>query len=245
MMNKMISKYKRCMFAGVCAAGMMFSVASQAVVIDDFNVASFSEAEDRFPPVDTVPASASSAIDGSNIVMDGAAGWTRTLIAELTAGDDIATEVCVNCQAAHVTLGSGNSNGVGTFRYENSVGADLTSWQSLSFDWGATFSGADVEISFSDGTTTQVVASWSDLLASDPPGSGTGDLNAQALMAINWGSLDRTSIERIDFTVTGVPNLNSIIDNVAAVVPIPAAAYLFGTGLLALLGVSRRKSASV
>lgn len=243
MVKKTLSTYKRCMFAGLGAAAMMFSVASQAVfIIDDFNVSSASIVRDNEPSNGPVTGGSSEA--GSTVMnlLGGGGVWNRTLTANLSSGDELITEVCDQCQAAHVNSSGGNSVGIGMITYSGGV-ADLSAYPSLSFDWGADLANASVNIIFSDGTSTETVASWSNLAGTG--GSAPGDLVQQAAMPITVsGALDLTAITEIRFQVLGVPNMDSIIDNVSAV-PIPAAVYFFGSGLLALIGISRRRSATV
>jgi hypothetical protein len=222
----------------ICASVLTFSLSNSAVaafVIDDFNVDSTSSVTDN---VVGGPVTGPSTIDGTNIVMNGAAGWTRTLTADLTAADTMDTVVCSSCQAGHVTMGGGSSNGIGTYTYAGSA-IDLSSYTLLGFDWGADLAGAGVDIIVSDGTNTSTAASWSSLAATG--GSAPGDLVAQALMGIAWGSVNSSAVTGIQFVVTGVQNMDSIIDNVTAVVPVPAAVWLFGSGLLGLIGIARRK----
>lgn len=239
MIKKTLSTYKRCTIAALCATGMMFSVASQAILIDDFNVSNPSIVIDETPGDGAV--TGGSAINGANTVMDGASGWTRTLAANLTAGDGWLTEVCNDCQGAHASAGTGgNSTGISTITYGGGV-VDMSGEQALSFDWGADLANASVNIVFSDTSgASSTVASWSNLGATG--GSAPGNLVAQAAMDINFGGLDSTAINEVRFVVLGVPNLNSIIDNIeTSPVPLPAAAYFFGSGLLGLIGISRRR----
>ena len=63
-------------------------------------------------------------------------------------------------------------------------------------------------------------------------------------MGINWGAVNSSAITSVTFRVTGVQNMDSIIDNITAVVPVPAAVWLFGSGLLGLVGIARRKKIS-
>ena len=223
----------------ICASALTFSLsnsAQAAFVIDDFNVNSLSSVTDNSVGG---PVTGPSVIDGANIVMNGAAGWTRTLTADLTAGDTMETVVCNGCLAGHVTMAGGNSNGIGTYTYAGSA-IDLSSYTLLGFDWGADLAGAGVDIIVGDGTNTSTAASWTGLAATG--GSAPGDLVAQALMGITWGSVNSSAVTSLQFVVTGVQNLDSIIDNISAV-PVPAAVWLFGSGLLGLVGVARRKKA--
>lgn len=240
MMNKPLSFSKRCTIAALASAGLLFSVASQAILIDNFNVDNTSIVTDT--EAGDGPVGIGSSIAGST-VMDGDPAWSRRLVANLTVGDQLQTEVCNVCQAGHVNMAGGNSNGLGTFVYSGGV-VDMSGEQAISFAWGADLANASVNVSFSDTSgTTETVASWSNLAATG--GSAPGDLVAQAAMDINFGALDPTAINEIRFVVIGVPNMDSIIDNIeTSPVPLPAAAYLFGTALFGLIGISRRKSAS-
>ena len=210
-----------------CVLGLFLSTSAEAAfVIDDFNVASDSIVSDDSAGGGSV--TGVSIIDGSNIVMDGFAGWTRSLVANLSTGDNMDTIVCGNCQAGHVNMSS-NSTGIGTFRYTGPA-IDLSSYTHLVFDWSSDLSGAAVDIFF-NGTST-AVSSWSGLVA-------VTDMTTQTPMAIVWGG---AKIAQIDFVVTaGVVGLDSNIDNIQAVVPVPAAVWLFGSGLLGLVGIARRK----
>ncbi|HYQ73071.1 MAG TPA: VPLPA-CTERM sorting domain-containing protein, partial [Gammaproteobacteria bacterium] len=143
-----------------------------------------------------------------------------------------------NCKAGHVTMTANNSVGIGTFSYFGSA-IDLSAYTGLFFDWGADLPGASVDIIFHDASTSQTVASWSSL--ANTGGSSPAELITQATMMIVWGSLDSAAITQIDFVVNGVANMDTIIDNITAVVPVPAAVWLFGSGLLGLAGVARRR----
>ena len=238
-MKNPLSTYKRCALTGLCATGMLFSVASQAIMIDDFNVADASIVLDNEAGDGSV--SGPSAINGANIVMDRAGGWTRTLTADLSSGDSMDTEVCNDCQAAHVDMSGGNSTGVGTITYRGGT-VDMSMEQGLSFEWGSDNNpGSSAAIIFSDTNgISETVASWGNLATTG--GSASGDLVAQATVAIDFGSLDATSINEIRFVVNGSQNVDSIIDNIeTSAVPLPAAAYFFGSALVGLFGISRRK----
>ncbi len=206
-----------------CAVAITLGNSAQAAsfIIDDFNVFTSSIVSDTIigPPIDG-SVSGPSEIDGANTVMNGTVGWTRTLIAELLVGGNIDTEVCNNCLAGHVTM-AGPSNGIGTYKY-NGPAIDLSNLTSLGFDWGADLPGASVEIIFSDGSNTSIVASWSSLPATG--GSTPADLVPQAPMGIAWGAVDRRAITEIQFVVNGVTSMDSIIDNFTATYPgaIPA-----------------------
>jgi len=220
----------------VCVLGLFLSASADAAfVIDDFNVNSTSTvtATSGIPLV-----TGGSFIDGTNVVMNNAAGWTRDLTANLTGGDSMETVVCSGCQAGHVNMSGGSSIGVGTYTYAGSA-IDMSGYTLLGFDWGADLAGAGVDIIVGDGTFTSTAASWSSLAATG--GSAPGDLVTQALTGINWGSVNSSAVTTIQFVVTGVQNLDSIIDNVVATVPVPAAVWLFGSGLLGLVGIARRK----
>ena len=223
------------LIASVCSCSLWFSsVVSAAFIIDDFNVNSTSFVIDNAIGGQVT---GSSTIDGSNIVMGGA-GWSRSIVADLTGGDQLQTTVCSNCQAGHVTMTANNSIGTGIFSYSGSA-IDLSGYTGLFFDWGADLQGASVDIIFHDASTSNIVASWSSL--ADTGGSSPAELVTQATMGIAWGSLDSTAITRIDFVVNGVANMDTIIDNITAVVPVPAAVWLFGSGLLGLVGFARKR----
>lgn len=235
---------KRSSLLGVsfaCALTITLPNVAQAApfVIDDFNVNNGSSVMDG-----SVGGSVSgpSVIDGANIVMNGAPDWERNLIADLSAGDGMTTSVCIfsMCGAGHVSMNSGSSTGIGTFEYNGTTAIDLSSYALLGFDWGADMTEASVDIIFSDSSSnTETVASWSSLAAT--PGNGSV-LEPQTRMRINWGALDSSAITQIQFVVDGVGNLDANIDNITAYVPVPGAALLFGSALLGLGGVKRRKA---
>ncbi len=235
-----VSTFKRCALTGLCATGMLFSVASQAIMIDDFNVDTGSIVFDNTPGDGSV--TGPSAISGAT-VMDGAAGWTRTLTADLTSGDFMSTEVCSNCQAGHVDMSGGNSSGIGTITYSGGT-VDMSMEQGISFSWGSDLDGSSAYIVFSDANgNSETVASWGSLAATG--GSAPGDLVAQSAMNINFGGLDSSAITEVRFVVNSAANVDSIFDNIeTSPVPLPAAAYLFGTAVLGLVGVSRRRKAA-
>jgi hypothetical protein len=216
-----------------CTVALILSNSAQAApfIIDDFDVNTASSVADA-----TIggPVSGPSVIDGPNIVMNGTGGWTRTLTAELLTGGNTETEVCPVCAAGHVTM-AGPSNGIGTYTY-NGPATDLSSLTSLSFDWGADLSGAGVEIVFSDGSNTPIVASWSSLAATG--GSAPADLVPQAPMGIAWGAVDRRAITEIQFVVNGVTSMDSIIDNFAGTTDTNAIPAIPAWGLvLTMLGM--------
>jgi hypothetical protein len=220
-----------------CVLGLFLSTsANAAFVIDDFNVDATSSVTDNNTGGGAV--TGPSAINGANIVMGGA-GWTRTVTADLIAGDSMETIVCSNCLAGHVTMAGGSSNGIGTYTYTGSA-IDMSGYTGLVFDWGADLAGAGVDIIVGDGTFTSTAASWSGLAATG--GSAPGNLVTQATMSINWGAVSSSAVTSLQFVVTGVQNMDSIIDNISAV-PVPAAVWLFGSGLLGLVGIARRKKA--
>jgi len=220
--------------ASLFSCALWFSSAvSAAFIIDDFNVDSTSTVIDSSIGGQVT---GGSTIDGSNIVMGGA-GWSRSIVADLSGGDQMQTTVCSNCKAGHVTMTASNSVGTGIFSYSGSA-IDMSAYTGLLFEWGADLTGAGVDIIFHDASSSQTVASWSGLASTG--GSAPGDLVTQATMMIAWGSLDSTAITGIDFVVNGVANMDTIIDNISAVVPVPAAVWLFGSGLLGLAGIARK-----
>ena len=224
-----------------CTVAMTLGNSAQAAsfIIDDFNGATTSSAESTGGLV-----TAASAIDSANIVMDatGGGGWTRTLTADLVTGDSMATSVCIRnfCDEGYgyVSMAPGSASGTGIFEYNNDSAIDMSSYTLLGFDWGADLPDAGVDIIFSDGSNTSTVASWSLLAATG------GALVSQTPMGIAWGAVDPKAITQIQFVVNGVGNLDSSIDNFVAVVPVPAAAWLFGSALLGLAGVRRGKASA-
>ena len=220
-----------------CILGLYLSATAEAAfIIDDFNVNSPSSVTDNTVSGSVTPCKKILRIW---FVTSGTAGWTRTLTADLTAGDTMDTVVCSSCQAGHVTMGGGSSNGIGTYTYAGSA-IDLSSYTGLLFDWGTDLAGAGVDIIFGDGTNTSTVASWSSLAATG--GSAPGNLVTQTTMGITWGAVNSSAITEIKFVVNGVQDMDSIIDNVSAV-PVPPAVWLFGSGLLGLISIARRKKA--
>ena len=217
-----------------CALAITLSNSSHAAsfIIDDFNVGTSSAASDDI--LGDGPNSEPSDIDGANIVMNDAVGWTRILTAELLVGGFIETEVCHVCEAGHVTM-AGPSNGIGIYTYSGPA-IDLSGLTLLSFEWGADLPGASVDMIFSDGSNTSTVASWSSLAATG--GSTPGDLVEQAPMGIAWGAVDPSAITDIQFVVDGVISLDSIIDNIAGTTDATAVPAIPVWGLiLTMLGV--------
>ena len=107
-----MNKLRLALMAGICSCSLWFSpVVSAAFIIDDFNVNSTSTVIDSDIGGQVT---GGSTIDGSNIVMGGA-GWSRSLVADLTGGDQLQTTVCKNCLAGHVTMTANNSVGTGIF----------------------------------------------------------------------------------------------------------------------------------
>jgi len=220
---------------------MTLGTSAQAafLIIDDFNTDNYQSADST--PDTPNPVTVDTIIGNANVVMGvtGGGDWERTLSAELATGDSMATSLCIYsmCGAGHVDMAPGSANGTGKFIYSNDASIDMSSYTLLGFDWGADLAGASVDIIFSDGSNESTVATWSSLAATTG-----GLLLPQARMGIAWGAVDPTAITKVEFVVNGVGNLDSSIDNFVAVVPVPAAAWLFGSALLGLAGVRRGKA---
>jgi hypothetical protein len=142
-------------------------------------------------------------------------------------------------------MSANDSTGVGYFNYLAGTSAiDLSAYTHVYFDWAADLAGASIEIWANiRGYNNSKIASWSSLPSTG--GTTPADLQTQVAMAINWGLVDPTAIGDLAVIVNGVPNLDSSIDNITlTTIPIPPALWLFGSGLLGLVGISRRKKAS-
>jgi hypothetical protein len=82
-------------------------------------------------------------------------------------------------------------------------------------------------------TTGDPVFNMTGMALAGTPGSWTGRLVSAGNVGTAWGPFDGTPYSEIfNITVTGTA---------ASPVPIPAAAWLFGSGLLGLVGLVRRK----
>jgi len=215
--------FKNLIGGGLAGVALMVCSAAQAIVIDDFNVTTTSAVSDA-----TLNATASttpSIIDGANIVMDGAAGWSRTLSASLTAGADfVETIVCGGCQVGHFNA-QNPATGIGEFIYAGTgVAFDGTA---IAFDYNLDLAGSVVDILLSNG----------DVLSSGPLAAS---LPGWTTVTINFGAGDYSNITGLTVRVTGTQAADFSIDNLRTV-PVPMPLALMALGLLGL-GLLRRKA---
>lgn len=162
-MNKLLA------VGAILALGLGFATGVQAVtfIIDDFNTLQPPPDPPELSCTDTTVDGTSeicpAPLSGDNIAMQFApgtpgiaAGWERTLSADLAGGDDVEAVVCDNCQAGHHDAGPGGSIGVTDFSYVGPA-IDLTGAKSLHFDYAADQDDAVVQITFSDDGGSSVV----------------------------------------------------------------------------------------
>ena len=143
------------------------------------------------------------------------------------------------------------SIGYGLFTYEaDGIGSaiDLSAYDRIYFDWAADLEDASVRVRIFSPNPEATGAVWTDINWTGLPSTGgttPSDLQRQSTMLIDWTGVDATNIIRLDFRVDGVANLDSTIDNITlSSIPIPPTIWLFGSGLLGLVGISRRKKAA-
>ncbi|MDT8426303.1 MAG: PEP-CTERM sorting domain-containing protein [Methyloprofundus sp.] len=175
---------------------------------------------------------------GANTIMNGLADWTRSIQADLISGDLVETEICNNCQAAHLVSNSG-STGNGSFIYEASMGGsvDFSMYSMISFDYAADLAGAVVQFTFA-GSTTDIITSG--VLAS----TGTSAPSNLTGASATFGPGNYSAITRIQMDILGVSDLDFTIDNVTAV-PEPGTMALLGLGLIGFAFRSRKTVTSV
>jgi len=207
--------------AGLAIAALLACSSAQAILIDDYNVATASSVSDS--SLDATATSAASVIDGTNIVMGGAAGWTRDITASLTAGADvIETIVCNGCQAAHVNA-QNPATGIGEFIYSGS--AVVFDGTGISFDYTLDIAGTILNFYLSNG----------DVLTTGPLAATLtgGSVN------VSFGSGDYSAITSLTVEVVGTQAADFTIDNLRTV-PTPASLLLLALGAL---GLGLRKKA--
>jgi hypothetical protein len=167
--------------------------------------------------------------------------WDRDISAHLLSGDAAATEICYNCQAAHLTADAGVVASVGEYWFEwTGTSLDLSSYSSLVFDWGADLAGTTWFADFGDGTEVVNTAVQAALPATPGPGSLTHTASV-ALPTFAGGGAGLTDIVQVSLHFDGVGALDANIDNVR-LVPEPSVLALLSVGLLGLSWQRRRRA---
>jgi hypothetical protein len=253
-----IKNFKALALAAVLPSAMMLSAPAEAVfTIDDFDVDTSVSVEDTTTGIGGVggtPNSGSPNIEG--IVMNktgGAAGWTRSLYAELLKGDSVETVDCAACKAGHIVNASG-VNPDGTNRL--SSGLHYFDWEGPSTD----LSGYSVaEFLWSSDAAGQGTQAWWEFI--DNTGTATAttakiSLNADTILTkystaltafgadADKGYEDITKIKLWFDTSTSIGG-GGVDGNVrnAQLVPEPETIALLGIGLVSF-ALRRRRSAT-
>jgi len=224
---------------------MAFIAPAQATfMVDDFNTANTYSCRDDLggsncPLTTTID-------DGNTVWNDSTSphtGITRTIDADLTAGDGVSIEICSNCQAAHITADAGVTQAVDEYSFVwTGPSVDLSSYTSFMFDWGADLAGATWFADFGNSTGIVVDSPVQSALPATP---GPGSLTYIASLDLSSVSVvDFTDITQISLHFNGVGALDGNIDNVrvAGAIPEPTTLALLSLGLVGL-GVARRRKA--
>ena len=101
---------------------------------------------------------------------------------------------------------------------------------------------ARVQLSFFNGAITDITVGGNG--ATGGPAPNTNDFHAYYLASPGGQLADLLSSVAQESTVHRATTFSGSFTATASVVPIPAAVWLFGFGLLALMGLSRRKKAT-
>jgi hypothetical protein len=120
---------------------------------------------------------------------------------------------------SYFAVGPGNPNNPATMTFVNDQ-------KSLSFLWGSVDSYNTLKF-YLNGVLQDQVTNFS--FAGDPPGRGASYVNVTGVIfdEIRFGSTDSNAFEFSNLSTTAVP--------------IPAAAWLLGSGLFGLFAVGRRR----
>jgi len=213
-----------------------------AFIVDDFNTTTSYACSDPGVSGDYCAPTNTPIDDGNTVWGDSTAphtGITRELGATLSAGDGIATEICSNCQTAHLVASVG---GTGDYWLVWTGPEVDLSGGILAFNWGADVAGTTWYADFGD--ATGVVINTVDQAAL--PSTGTSDnLIHNAFLDLSTiTGVDLTRITQISLHFSGVENLDASIDNVQVKgvgVPEPAAFTLMVLGIAAI-GLARKQN---
>ena len=221
--------------AGVLATGLLLCTSpAQAVQIDDFNGGNV------FPPLLST--------GGSTDLYAGAVGGVRTIQFGGDADNNLGTEISV-------------FNGVYTHDSANIASESEILWNGVGGDF--------LRVDFTDGGASDRIRTVLEIASFDlnsprleffittsgTSGASTGTFGFTAgVSGIYDVPLDELAWERpgnnpLNFEDVLILQLTVLpgdadfvkIDNIATTVPVPAAVWLFGSGLLGLIGIARRK----
>jgi len=236
---------------GLVGSLMFAGQANASFIIDDFNTAPPTQVVSDGAPGDSMAGiqgtgnSLLTNITAGNIVLNalgGAAGWTRTIIAELDFGDNVSTEVCSFCQTGHLVSGAGGGIGNSSFVYQG-PSLDFGKASAVTFDYAADNDGAVVQFTFSDGINPNVTVA-SAALANTSGSSAPANLTGVSIALPSFGGLPGFSdIVAVRVDILGVADLDFSIDNIT-VVPEPSSIALMGLGLVGLGWRARRRRKS-
>lgn len=219
--------------AALCMGMIAHATPSQALfIIDDYNTATTYSALDNSPGDGPVTTNATPITAGNIVwgVAGGGAGATRTIVADLGAGDDLAANVCSNCQEGEHVSGN-NSIGNTAFVY-NGNSVDVSSYTHLMLRYDADLLGGIVQFTFDDALANVVS------VATGVLGARTTEIMLGLPAGVDFSQLTSARID-----ITGVTELDVGIDDFRLTrVPEPAALGLFGLGLAGLFHLRRRRA---
>ena len=208
-------------------------MAHATFIIDDFETTSgFSVTDltaDGVAGIQGTGVSLGTTIDATNTVMGvlgGAAGWNRTIYAELDFVDAVSTQVCPTCDAGHLASGAGGASGNASFIYTGTA-LDLSAYTGTTLDiaWAADQAGATLMVTFTDsGALTDTY------IFPNTPNTGSSSIaNLVSAGGVNLAfvTVDETQITGVRIDILGVADLDATIDQI----PLPGTLALLGLGL--------------
>ncbi|MEN8205169.1 MAG: VPLPA-CTERM sorting domain-containing protein [Pseudomonadota bacterium] len=213
-----------------CLAFVSFSASSATISFDD----------------GADPQNGTLSYDGTGGALIGSGIDFYTILGEDTPSNPGIALDCVDCVLDFTT---GTNISEGPVVWEFNGGGSLTITGTVKDGVTQIASGTLVSGSFSDAVVTGDGNDASVLILS---GFGTDSKNADLLNFFGLSEQGFTfastniSIGNVNYLGNGGFNgtlTNADFDNITTVVPVPAAVWLFGSGLLGLVGVARRKAA--
>jgi len=136
-----------------------------------------------------------------------------------------------NCNIGDCNPASGGGDSQDSFLLDVAAGTQITSIFVTTSNVSGP-AGFTASFSFRDSVPPTEI-----FLGSLPLGTTTGDLATAAYGPATWG----TSLFGQGASAAGAFSFDFTVEYVVTAVPVPAAVWLFGSGLLGLIGISRRK----
>ena len=165
----------------------------------------------------------------------GAAGWTWTT--------PVAGNIVTSTEAVYPTEGTGfgiTYGGYDAFTQSQSVEILTAGDYIFSVDANA-LTGS---VFLSTGSTTDLVDGAFELFAGGASSSSMGVITTDDWVTFTWTTTLDAGLIDVGLRTTDLATYSIAFDNFSiTAVPVPAAVWLFGSGLIGLIGVARRKKA--